>query len=689
MKWCDFVAQDNEDVELINHLSSCSRLCEGEYRCPYCMRPEHFMDPELPVRPHKHLRRQFFKHAFDAICRLGSKRLRKAIHPSRTGTVRERLSKKRRHGEDEYVPELPTRDMSFQNELDSIPVKPQLRAPAQPKPRNIIPRQAVAELSTTRTRYFEMEGAIPGVQLAEQDFSESGSVPRAELPETRFSYLSTEGNTRDDQTLESPVSAISPVSSDSWFNTENFDSPISPANAASYNPWATLEQTRLTSLSDRTDRTAVVSADYCIDPQGESPQTMAGIWAPSHIGFAARNYPKIRVDTTCGSAKPVSGHGSPSSGDGSKRHHYRAPHSFDQIPNSPQIEAETRSPVKLVEELRGLFNNFFKVTCAKLCQPPMSAAASSIFRSYPSAAHLFETGLGALRKTIQGALPNTIWEIFSIAHLAYTCALANQESDLVESFPEIYKDLIHWSDAIVHEQQRTEYLQLVRQLFDPSSHCLEIGPMDKGKGPDNGLYSSTIIGSDFSFSMPSTSAQWTTDVLPYRSMGQLETLGHEFINNNNTLLHSLRNGITIRLCLQYIGGMYDCINSNVCVTKGEQAFEYFSANTSNINELFHSPLERAGNSPRPSARTARTSYLLRKNVIDQLMVIRGVESFRFVIDNAAVILSTTPHTTLREMELYLIQEGKVRLMTLYSRSLCRHTNLHRLMQDLSQCIAGS
>ena len=48
-------------------------------------------------------------------------------------------------------------------------------------------------------------------------------------------------------------------------------------------------------------------------------------------------------------------------------------------------------------------------------------------------------------------------------------------------------------------------------------------------------------------------------------------------------------------------------------------------------------------------------------MIDQLMVVRGVESFRFVLDNAAMILSSTPHTTLREIELYLIQEGKVGL----------------------------
>ena len=557
MKWCDFVARDNEDVELINHLSSCSRFSEGQYRCPYCRRPEFFMDPEEPSRPYKHARKQFFKHAFDAICKLGSKSLRKAIHPHRSGTIRERHSKKRRRPEDDSMPELPSRDVISRNELE---------ASIQRKPRNTVPRQE-AELSSIRTHYFEMEGPMPNL-FSEQDLSmELVSEPCAELPENRFSYVSTETHARDNRTLDSPMSPISPVTinSESWYNTENFDSPISPANAPSYRPWTNVEETHTTDDADMVDRTTLLSPGYHVDVQRESSQDVGALWTSRRPRSTVRSYPQIRVDTSCSNAKSVEGHHLSSSEGGYARGQNDASQGLNQIPSPLQIEAETRSPVRLVEELRGLFNNFFKLTCAKLCQPPMSAAASALFRSYPSAANMFETSLGALNKVVQGRLPSTIWEVFSIAHLAYSCALANQELDFVHNFPEIYRDLVHWSDAIVHRQEKAGYLQLVEQLFDPGSHCLGTGHMSNAQGPHMGMYNSTGssagINGGFGFSTSPTSTPWSVDILPYRPMGQPETLEHEFMNNDR-LLNSLRKGITIRLCLQYMTGEQDYTNSD-------------------------------------------------------------------------------------------------------------------------------
>ena len=52
-------------------------------------------------------------------------------------------------------------------------------------------------------------------------------------------------------------------------------------------------------------------------------------------------------------------------------------------------------------------------------------------------------------------------------------------------------------------------------------------------------------------------------------------------------------------------------------------------------------------------------FVLKQGIIDQLMAMRGVESFRPVIDKASILLDTVPGTTLRDLELYLIYEGKV------------------------------
>ena len=60
------------------------------------------------------------------------------------------------------------------------------------------------------------------------------------------------------------------------------------------------------------------------------------------------------------------------------------------------------------------------------------------------------------------------------------------------------------------------------------------------------------------------------------------------------------------------------------------------------------------------------TLILRQDIIDQLMAIRGVDSFRPIIDNAAVLLSTAS-PSLRTLELYLVHEGRVSIIDLSMR----------------------
>ena len=88
------------------------------------------------------------------------------------------------------------------------------------------------------------------------------------------------------------------------------------------------------------------------------------------------------------------------------------------------------------------------------------------------------------------------------------------------------------------------------------------------------------------------------------------------------------------------------------------------------NTLHPAFLDLEGQSPTISSTTARTTYILRKHVIDQLLVVRGIEGFRPVIEDAALMLSASPQTSLRDLELYLLNEAKVSSLLHKRRPSC-------------------
>ena len=73
-------------------------------------------------------------------------------------------------------------------------------------------------------------------------------------------------------------------------------------------------------------------------------------------------------------------------------------------------------------------------------------------------------------------------------------------------------------------------------------------------------------------------------------------------------------------------------------------------------------------SPPVASKSIEDTLMLRQDVIDQLLAIRGVDSFRPIIDNAAILLSTASSMTLRDLELYLVHEGRVSIADLGDRS---------------------
>ena len=86
-------------------------------------------------------------------------------------------------------------------------------------------------------------------------------------------------------------------------------------------------------------------------------------------------------------------------------------------------------------------------------------------------------------------------------------------------------------------------------------------------------------------------------------------------------------------------------------------FEYLSGDSD--YDSFCRPFTNVNDPPLDAEESAHNYYVLSQDIIDQLLAMRGVESFRPVVDGAATLLNTNTSTTLRDLELYLIYEGRV------------------------------
>ncbi|KAI4155376.1 MAG: hypothetical protein LQ340_001018 [Diploschistes diacapsis] len=551
------------------------------------------------------------------------------MHPARLNVIHHdrRHSKKRRYDDEFPTIAPPTRaekhDAAFRGaELDSTAIK---SAFAPVLSDSTVP----AELSGRRTRVFEVEGILPIVV----------EPPRAELASKRFSTASSESALVTNPSVSSASSPVSPVTSEQFFSSKGFDSPISPADVSHFLQWSDAQGRHQNSLPVGVSTSAVDSQAHA-SPWPPASARSQSLWASVGARAALRSCPNIRIDTSCANNRRIDNDLSPES-------------SRDHLGNTPsplQIESQIQSRVKLVDELRGLFNTTFKISYSKLFQPPPCLTAMG-FESYQSAADMFETAWQAVASITHGVLPDTMSEIFALAHLAYACALAVQETDLVDQLPHIFEDLTLWSHAISKSQDRVRYLNLVQKLFDPQ--LLETGSsgLEDTLDADSSLLTPTPLhraSPGRSSSFPS----WPSEGRPLNEMGQLSVPSFD-ITDHKKLHTSLKNGIIVRLCMQYLN-----------------TFEYLA--TDSGDSEFYQTFVGFDHYPPVTEKTVRNVYVLRRDIIDPLTAMRGVESFRPVIDNAASILSAASNTKLRGLELYLLNEA---------RGFARNQSMYRKFVD--------
>ena len=530
--WCDATYAETEHMELVTHVATCPKMAHGTYVCPYHRTTETYAKE---MESGHRSRRHFFRHAFDAICKIGSKGIRKAIHPSKAGSRVEFKAGKKRLRSDvdfkaplvpsELPPELPSNGL----EISDLPEVSFETSHSSKR----VSRTPALEMPSTQSRYLEMEGLIP-VQ----------ETPLAELA-SNVRLTTSENVAGSGSNSDFSNSPISPISSSHWLDSTDFASPISP-DLAGYTsrPWSAAGVQAQTPMQAPAHNGFVAPHQLDARTSMNTPHENGVTW--STMGNNAKSCPKIRIDTSCSMPPPS---------------HFNAPvqqavasgNELSVIPSPMQIDSDTRSPVKLAEELRGLFHQLFKLSCTKISQPPMSAAGTALFRVHPTSASIFEKGCKALSKVVRGVLPTTFWEVFGLAHLAYAAALADQEPDLAELLPEIYDDLARWSEAIGPQNDRAGYLDLIQQLFTPEGHAVARLALDT-TGQQASSRARRAYSNAASADLHGLSNMW-------QARGAVGQTNQPLINSSSktpdqSLFASLRQGIVVQLCFRYLTGTF-------------------------------------------------------------------------------------------------------------------------------------
>ena len=79
----------------------------------------------------------------------------------------------------------------------------------------------------------------------------------------------------------------------------------------------------------------------------------------------------------------------------------------------------------------------------------------------------FDEGLSGFKSCLDGKPPTTLRSVFSFVHLAYACAYICHGNDASFSWVAFYENLLHWGQAISHQQERRRFFMIADLLWSP------------------------------------------------------------------------------------------------------------------------------------------------------------------------------------------------------------------------------
>ena len=79
----------------------------------------------------------------------------------------------------------------------------------------------------------------------------------------------------------------------------------------------------------------------------------------------------------------------------------------------------------------------------------------------------FNEGLSGFKSCLGGKPPTTLRSVFCFVHLAYACAYICYGNDASFSWAAFYENVLHWGQAISHQQERHRFFTIAELLWSP------------------------------------------------------------------------------------------------------------------------------------------------------------------------------------------------------------------------------
>ena len=497
---------DPDNGDLIKHILSCSFIKYGTYKCPYHNRTEAFTIPHQR-RPRKRWSRTHsLRDAFRDICKLGSKGIHKAFGHSnkrqRSDTQDDNSTDNESvvfeiDGESQAVHKRPTNDRVTWSEKRLSPARRSeaLQPRIQSQVREADDSNTISELASDF--YCELPGEEMFNELAAYRFS---AVPH-DLPKIVTAFE----DSGVDTFLPSPLSTTQYVSS------ERFESPISPQDVQTLVQWA--EATK-SSSEQHASLDAMVFGWPMNQKQALQPTPPVSGSQNANDRRRIKGMQNLCIDTSVGGARPVAQLRSDSPISLSER-----------LPSSPDDpEILSYEPIKIFHEFRSILDNTCRLKYAQLSRPPRSPVNQEIIDGQSSPAKIFFSGWEAVEMVLNGQLPQKFWWLFSLAQLAFACGQVVWEGKLKYQIDDIVDDLKVWSYALRSPRQRKHYQEVIEQIFVNE---------DRKLTNDHNSVASPSSGSG-------------------SSIGNRDILSLDY----RELLAKLRDGVVIRLCLQFLSSKF-------------------------------------------------------------------------------------------------------------------------------------
>ncbi|MCJ1394845.1 hypothetical protein MMC18_007725 [Xylographa bjoerkii] len=648
--WCRTSFDGHE--KLVDHVSTCPHLDQGEYWCPYHQQAEHFAQPmfdRLSGNVSQSSRRPSWKGAVKAIRKLGSKGLQKAIHPSRS-----RRSQNHDWQEQNF-------ETNKGNQGDILELMSEAKLPE-------LDGQGPVQSAPISTTIYEAAGAYLPFEM------EDTCNHAAELESETLSCPSMDWESTGNTTPESSLSPVSPISpGDQWHRQiiESLDSPISPADLSYTVPWAS-DETRLTKHAATT-------------PVKQSPS--ASCWLPvSGSKECMVDLKSIHIDTSCTdttvfmwsnevtrdershtSIHQIAATQAPTYEDDSNAAIGASGSLHRSVSSILAEDVTVPSPVRHVEDLRDIFHNLFDETMHKLNRPPTSHQAMTLVSLRPSATFLLRHGFAALRKHLNNENKLSFWEVFGLSHLAYASAILSNPVDLKEEFRKVFIDIMRLSSHIICVEDKVAFMQLAHELWLPESY------------PAGSITSSN----EALLHMSAGAMQISSEPMSFATLTLLAT-AHPSIDTstyvNEASIHNSEGGL-----LEWPesrGSMTSCRAVRHCLQTLE-SFEHAEgesrkslATTAKVMEVPYLI----------TPKDTRRNRAMRQYITEPLIQEIGFEGFIPIITDADRLLRDTNKVGLRELELKLLNDSKycAKSQVLYDR----FTKLVMCLCDRASMIIG-